>query len=65
LLSPILRAKEVQSTSKTLLLPMIMTGTVPASGFPASEFLLMIRADSSIRLFSPMMMGPDSAMICA
>jgi hypothetical protein len=53
LLSPILRAKEVQSTSKTLLLPMIMTGTVPASGFPASE------------LFSPMMMGPDSAMICA
>ena len=63
LLSPILSASEVQSTSKTLLLPMIMTGTVPASDFPESEFRLMIRADSSMRLLSPMMIGPDSAII--
>lgn len=62
LLSPIFKALEVQSTSKTLLLPTIITGVVPWS--PSSTLLDMVTR-SSMRLFSPIMMGPLSASILA
>lgn len=81
LLSPILHASTVQSTSKTLFAPIVNTGTVSASCLSKGSlkelqmiyqhqdlivnYRWIILACSSIKHFSPIIIGPASAMIVA
>lgn len=82
LLSPILHASTVQSTSNTLLAPIVNTGTVSVSCLSKGSlkkshkvihyyrtliinYRWIILACSSIKHFSPIIIGPASAMIVA